>query len=58
MKLSLISANPNFEIDDREGKKSIAAFPPLSLLYLASVLKKENFEVSILDQPAQGLSFK
>jgi len=57
MKISLISANPNFEIDDREGKKSIAAFPPLSLLYLASVLKRENFEVSILDQPAQGLSF-
>jgi anaerobic magnesium-protoporphyrin IX monomethyl ester cyclase len=57
MKLSLISANPNSEIEIREGNKSIAAFPPLSLLYLASVLKKEGFEVSVLDQPAQSLSF-
>ena len=57
MKFSLISANPNSEIDEREGNKSIAAFPPLSLLYLASVLKKEGFEVSVLDQPGQGFSF-
>lgn len=58
MKFSLINANPNCDIDDREGEKSIAAFPPLGLLCLASVLKKEDFEVSILDQPAQGLSLK
>lgn len=58
MKFSLISANPNSEIDEREGNKSIAAFPPLSLLYLAGVLLKEGFEVSILDQPGQGFSFK
>ena len=57
MKFAFISANPNSEIDDREGNKSISAFPPLSLLYLASVLTKEGFEVSILDQPGQGLSF-
>jgi radical SAM superfamily enzyme YgiQ (UPF0313 family) len=58
MKFSLISPNPNSEIDDREGRKSIAAFPPLSLLYLASILKKEGVEVSTLDQPGQDLSFK
>jgi radical SAM superfamily enzyme YgiQ (UPF0313 family) len=57
MKFSLISTNPNSEIDSREGNKSIGAFPPLSLLYLASVLKKEGFEVSVLDQPGQGFSF-
>ena len=57
MKFSLISANPNSGIDDREVNKSIAAFPPLSLLYLASVLIKEGFEVSVLDQPGQGFSF-
>jgi anaerobic magnesium-protoporphyrin IX monomethyl ester cyclase len=56
MKFSLISAGPNEGIDTREGRKSIAAFPPLSLAYLAAVLEEEDVEVSILDQPAHGLS--
>jgi anaerobic magnesium-protoporphyrin IX monomethyl ester cyclase len=56
MKFSLISAGPNEGIDTREGRKSIAAFPPLSLSYLASVLEEADVEVSILDQPALGMS--
>ncbi|MBT0159336.1 radical SAM protein [Candidatus Bathyarchaeota archaeon A05DMB-2] len=56
MKFSLISAGPNDGIDVREGRKSIAAFPPLSLAYLAAVLEEDGVEVSILDQPALGLS--
>lgn len=58
MKFSLINPNPNSGIDVREGSKSIAAFPPLSLLYLASILKDEGIEVAILDQPAQGYDLK
>jgi anaerobic magnesium-protoporphyrin IX monomethyl ester cyclase len=56
MKFSLISASPNEGIDTREGRKSIAAFPPLSLAYLAAVLEEAGVEISILDQPALGLS--
>jgi anaerobic magnesium-protoporphyrin IX monomethyl ester cyclase len=56
MKVSFISASPNEGIDEREGRKSITAFPPLSILYLAAVLKEMAVEVSVLDQPALGLT--
>jgi anaerobic magnesium-protoporphyrin IX monomethyl ester cyclase len=56
MKFSFISASPNKGIDEREGRKSIAAFPPLSILYLAAVLEEAGFEASVLDQPALGLT--
>lgn len=56
MKVSFISASPNEGIDKREGQKSIAAFPPLSLLYLAGVLEEMDVEVSVLDQPSLGLT--
>jgi anaerobic magnesium-protoporphyrin IX monomethyl ester cyclase len=56
MKFCLTSASPNEGLDEREKNKSIAAFPPLSLLYLASALKENGVEVSVLDQPGQGLT--
>jgi len=56
MKFSFISAGPNEGIDEREGRKSIAAFPPLSILYLAGVLRDIGVEVSVLDQPALGVT--
>ncbi len=56
MKVSLVSASPNEGIDQREGKKSVAAFPPLGILYLAAVLEHMNIEVSVLDQPSMGLT--
>lgn len=56
MKFSFINVSPNEGIDDREGRKAIAAFPPLSILYLAAVLKDVGVEVSVLDQPALGLA--
>jgi anaerobic magnesium-protoporphyrin IX monomethyl ester cyclase len=56
LKFSLISASPNAGLDERENKKSIAAWPPLSLLYLASVLEEADVEVSVLDQPGLGLT--
>ena len=37
-------------------RKAIASFPPLGILYLASVLEQEGIEVSVLDQPAMGYS--
>jgi anaerobic magnesium-protoporphyrin IX monomethyl ester cyclase len=56
MKFSLVSASPNENIDKREGKKAVAAFPPLSILYLAAVLKEAGVEVTVLDQPGTGLT--
>ncbi len=56
MKFAFINASPNEGIDEREGRKSIAAFPPLSILYLAAVLEEEGVEVSALDQPGLGLT--
>ena len=56
MKFCLVSVSPNEGIDQREGRKSIAAFPPLSLLYIAAVLEEADVEVSVLDQPGLGLT--
>lgn len=58
MKVSLVNASPNEELDERERRKAIASFPPLGILYLATVLKKRGIEVSVLDQPAKGLTTK
>jgi len=43
-------------LEEREVRKSIASFPPLGILYLASVLDDKGVEVSVLDQPAKGFT--
>jgi anaerobic magnesium-protoporphyrin IX monomethyl ester cyclase len=58
MKFSFVNAGPNADLDEREGKKSIGAWPPLGILYLAAVLKEKGVEVSVLDQAAEGLTLK
>ena len=56
MKFAFVSSSPNDSIETHEGKVANASFPPLGILYLASVLEQEGIEVSILDQPAMGYS--
>ncbi|MCW4006073.1 MAG: B12-binding domain-containing radical SAM protein [Candidatus Bathyarchaeota archaeon] len=56
MRFCLVSVSPNEGIDPREARKSIAAFPPLSILYLAAVLEQAGAEVAVLDQPGLGLT--
>jgi radical SAM superfamily enzyme YgiQ (UPF0313 family) len=56
MKICLVSSGPNENLIDREKNKAIAAFPPLGLLYLATILRENGIDVSILDQPGQGLT--
>jgi radical SAM superfamily enzyme YgiQ (UPF0313 family) len=56
MKLSLINAGPNIDLDERERRKALGSFPPLGILYLAAVLEENGTEVSALDQPAKGYS--
>ena len=56
MKFAFVSSSPNDSIEMHEGKVANASFPPLGILYLASVLEQEGIEVSVLDQPAMGYS--
>jgi len=58
MKFSFINASPNEDLGEREGRKAIASFPPLGILYLAAVLKERGVEVSVLDQPAKGFTIE
>jgi anaerobic magnesium-protoporphyrin IX monomethyl ester cyclase len=58
MKIAFINPSPdnNPGSPDRWKSISFAATPPLGLLYLATVLRNEGVEVSLLDQAAKGLS--
>lgn len=58
MKFSFISPGPNRELRMSEKKKAIGSWPPLGILYIATVLKNNGIEVSVLDQAAQGFSIK
>jgi anaerobic magnesium-protoporphyrin IX monomethyl ester cyclase len=58
MKFSFVATGPNADLDEREGKKSVGAWPPLGILYLAAVLEERGVEVSVLDQAAKGFTVK
>jgi len=56
LKWSFVNPGPNEDLSEREKKLSIAAFPPLGILYLATILREKGVEVSVMDQPAKGLT--
>jgi len=58
MKFSFINPSPNVELPTSEKRKAIGSWPPLGTLYIATFLKNEGFEVSVLDQSAQNFSVK
>jgi magnesium-protoporphyrin IX monomethyl ester (oxidative) cyclase len=58
MKFSFINPSPNVELPVCEKKKAIGSWPPLGILYVASVLEKEGVEVSVFEQAAKDLSIK
>lgn len=58
MKFSFINPSPNVELPASEKRKAIGSWPPLGTLYIATFLKNEGVEVSVLDQAAQGFSVK
>ena len=61
MKLShIVLVTPPVPLEERYGKLSRAAntLPSLGILYLASVLRKEGYEVSVIDASSLGLSQK
>jgi anaerobic magnesium-protoporphyrin IX monomethyl ester cyclase len=58
MKFSFINPGPNLELPIEDTKKMVGAAPPLGMLYIATVLKKDGIDVSMIDEAAQGFSIK
>jgi len=55
MKFTFVSPAAALE-DLHEKSEPVRSWPPLGILYIATMLEKEGFEVSLLDQAAKGLS--
>lgn len=53
LKFCFINASPNRDMRDRN---AIVSFPPLGILYLATILRERDIEVSVLDQSAKGFT--
>jgi radical SAM superfamily enzyme YgiQ (UPF0313 family) len=55
MKITFVSSAA-FQEDLHERSEPVCSWPPLGMLYLATMLKREGYEVSLLDQAANGYS--
>ena len=58
MKFSFVNPPLNPEVSAREKKKMTAASPPMGILYVATYLKNEGVEVSLLDAIAKHLTIE
>jgi anaerobic magnesium-protoporphyrin IX monomethyl ester cyclase len=58
VKFSFVNPSPNENLPEWESRRGIAAWPPLGILYLATTLRERGVEVSVLDQPAKGLTLE
>jgi radical SAM superfamily enzyme YgiQ (UPF0313 family) len=58
MKFSFINPGPNPELPIEDVKKMVGAAPPLGMLYIASYLKENGIDISIIDEAAQSYSLK
>jgi anaerobic magnesium-protoporphyrin IX monomethyl ester cyclase len=58
MKFSFINPGPNPELPIEDVKKMVGAAPPLGMLYIATYLRENGIDVSIIDEAAQGYSLK
>ena len=58
MKFSFINPGPNPELPIEDVKKMVGAAPPLGMLYIASYLRENGIDISIIDEAAQGYSLK
>lgn len=56
MKFSFIHPGLNVELPVSQREKAPASWPPLGILYVATVLEEVGVEVSVLDQAAKALS--
>jgi len=58
MKFSFINPGPNPELPIEDVKKMVGAAPPLGMLYIATYLRENGVDVSIIDEAAQDYSMK
>ena len=58
MKFSFINPGPNPDLPIEDVKKMVGAAPPLGMLYIATYLRENGVDVSIIDEAAQGYSLK
>ncbi|UCH32248.1 MAG: cobalamin-dependent protein [Candidatus Bathyarchaeota archaeon] len=58
MKFAFISPGANIELSLTEKSKVIGSWPPLGILYIATILRREGIEVALLDQAAQGYNME
>lgn len=58
MKFSFINPGPNPELPIEDVKKMVGAAPPLGMLYIATYLRENGIDISIIDEAAQGYSLK
>jgi radical SAM superfamily enzyme YgiQ (UPF0313 family) len=58
MKFAFISPEANIELSSTEKSKAIGSWPPLGILYIATILRSEGVEVPVLDQAAEGYTLE
>ncbi len=58
MKFSFINPGPNPELPIEDVRKMVGAAPPLGMLYIATYLRENGIDVSIIDEATQGYSLK
>ncbi len=56
MKFTFVSPGANEELSLTEKSKVIGSWPPLGILYLATDLRNDGVDISVLDQAAEGYS--
>ncbi|UCG37017.1 MAG: cobalamin-dependent protein [Candidatus Bathyarchaeota archaeon] len=58
MKFAFISPGANVELSSTEKSKVIGSWPPLGMLYIATLLRDDGVEVTLLDQAAEGYTIE
>ena len=58
MKFAFISPGANEELSLTEKSKVVGSWPPLGILYIATILRSEGVEVAVLDQAAEAYSIE
>jgi len=58
MKFAFINPGANEELSLTEKSKVVGSWPPLGILYIATILRNEGVEVAVLDQAAEAYSIE
>ncbi|MFX1297916.1 MAG: B12-binding domain-containing radical SAM protein [Promethearchaeota archaeon] len=59
IKIALVNPGPLDAVIDEERRGAVtASHPPLGILYISAMLKKENYHVDVIDQAAYGFNLE